>query len=182
MENKEQFPIGEIEYSRYRKSHSDKIILENGEYKAERKTTVKGFDSLLRKWKKIKVTKETLPLSTMDPEPKKQIILDTIIKRNGQDSHLKPLVKYFKQKYKVSVFADYPHLFLTFYNGIIVINNLKQGKFMPMGLSKGYPHVKVEKQGEETEISKQDLIKLLKKEKLPIFEEFGIDNELRALV
>ena len=84
-EVKEEFPIGKIEYNRYKKSHSDKIVYRNGGFRVERTTRIKGYDVLMRKWDIVKETKELLALSALKNAPSKSVEASIIVFRSATD-------------------------------------------------------------------------------------------------
>ena len=61
-ENYENKPIN---YERFKKNHSDKIVYVDGKYKVERKFITKGYDSLLGKWVRLNVKIELFPMSAI---------------------------------------------------------------------------------------------------------------------
>lgn len=161
---------------------------EKGKLMVFRKTRTYNYNKLYQRKvgrNPIRVKEEWLEIEEAmgKDAPKKQLELDIIIKRTATDTNtLKPLLAYFSQKLKISVFPNYPYLYLTAFHGTVFITDFERfnGVTQPLGLSKGFTGIKIEKGKEEKRLTKEE-VKQLIKEGTPIFEEFA-DNELRALV
>lgn len=125
MEKTEQYPIGKVEYSRFKESHSDKIIFNGKEYVVERTFRVKGYDALMHKWDTVKVYTKILPLSELPEKPSKVAELSIVILRETVNpQNLKMLKGYFLQKLKVSIKDMENNLFLVVVHGKVFMTDL----------------------------------------------------------
>jgi len=178
-EVKEQYPIGKVNYQRYKKSSSDKIVFHDNQYMVKRKTTVKGYDVLLRKWDILKQTEEFLPLSAWKYPPQKVVEAEIIVYRTATDYRtLKTLQAYFKKTMKVTVKDLESNIYLVYVDKRVFMTDVSgrvNAFTTPLQMNANYRNIKVEFLGEDQRISVEEKDKLVS-EGTPLFEERQLPN------
>ncbi|MCJ7559337.1 hypothetical protein MUO79_01800 [Candidatus Bathyarchaeota archaeon] len=178
---KEEFPIGKVEYARYKQSHSDRIIHDGKAYVVQRTFTVKGFDSLLDKWNKVKVYTKILPLSEHPNKPTKSLELTVVLMRETTDYQtLRTIKGFFKSSFKIEVKDVESNIYLTYCNGLIFMNDVVRGVTCMLQLNGIPKNIRCEKIGDAIRISEAEKDALLK-EGCALYEELS-DGSLRTLV
>jgi hypothetical protein len=176
----ENYPIGKINYERFKKSSSDKIVYHEGKYQVKRKTKISGYDNLMRRWNKVKVTEEYLPLSVLNPAPQKEVESVILLVRSATDYRtLRELKGYFKKTMKVSVLDKDSNIYLTVANKKIFMTDLHKVT-APLQLNSVARNVKLEFVGEEERVSEEQKDKLVS-EGTPLYEELIVDGKPRYM-
>jgi hypothetical protein len=172
---KEEFPIGKVEYIRFKESFGDKIFYDGKQYKVLRTYTIKGYDGLLRHWDSVKVFTKVLPLSELSEKPEKSKEMNFIIKREELETLKK---SYFKILLQISVRSFAENVFLTKVNNQIFMVDVS-GKThcacapYQLGCS-DYSNIETEVVS-EIEISTVEKDALLK-QGIPLFSELKQSN------
>lgn len=90
------------------------------------------YSEVLRKWVKENVETEFLPLSTLKPEPKKQVVLQIIVAKQVVNEDGTMGIGYFLREYKYKVTEEYPSEFLVVNNGTVFRNNFATQECSPL--------------------------------------------------
>jgi hypothetical protein len=160
-------------------SFSDKVKFnpEKNEYMVKRTISTYKYDVLTQHKlgrNPIKVKTEWLPLDVLDPKPQKKIEINCLLKRTGIDTNtILPLKAYFTMKITATVYdiERYKHIFLTTYNGEIVLNDIALKYSFPIGLSRG--HEAVELKFSKPERITEEEAKKLNLSGMPLYEQQG---------
>jgi len=150
---------------------------EKNEYMVKRKSLTYRYDPIRQMTlgaRPIETKEEWLPLDVLNPKPSKKIELECLLKRTGIDTNtILPLKGYFTMKITAMVhdIERYKHIYLTTYNGEIVLNDIALKYSMPLGLSAGHEAVELKfstpERVEESEAKKLNL------RGIPLYEQSG---------
>jgi hypothetical protein len=174
-EEKEEYPT-KPNYERYKKSYSQKVVFHEGKFQVRKVTVIKGYDSLMRRFDKVKETVEYLPLSVLNPPPKKVIETSIIVYRTATDFQtLKTLKAYFKKTMRISVKDKDSNIYLVLVDGKVFMTDLMKVT-APLQLNSVAKNVKLEFLGTEERISEEEKDRLVKEQKIPVFEEREMPN------
>lgn len=151
----ENFENKPIEYVRFKKNYSDKIIHQDGKYQVSRKFITKGYDGLMAKWVKVKTETKLLPIETIGCF---KVFNQTVyVKRTAIDSLLKTVELWLKVIRKIEVINKDSNIYLkescnrVFQTDFNVTAPIPQNS-CPLGL-------KITKLS-ETPLTKEELLKL----------------------
>jgi len=170
MSETNEYPIGKINYERYKKTHHDKIFHDGKTFMVRREHIIKGYDLLLRKWDVVKTTEEILSLSALREKPSKVVETDIIVYRSATDyKTLKRLEAFFKKTMRVSVKDLESNIYLVLVDGKVFMTDLMKVT-APLQLNSVARNVKLEFIGEETRLTTEEKDVLIK-QGIPLFEE-----------
>ena len=127
-ENYENKPIN---YARFKKNYSDKIVYLNDKYQVERKFVTKGYDALLGKWVRVNVKSEFFPMSAIGAF--KELNQTIYVKRtNVNPQTLQNMELWLKVIRKIEVVNKESNLFLTISYNRAYLNDVFRGQTAPI--------------------------------------------------
>jgi sensor histidine kinase YesM len=148
-------------------------------FKVRKVTNHYVYNEIRRKWDREKVEKELLPLSTLNPEPKKTVVLDIIVAKPIVDPEsMEMITGYFLRQYEYRVTEEYPSEFLVVKNGTVFRNNfaVKECSPLPVIEANKLHGIIVKQLGKDKKLTETEAMKL-KNEGVKIYEKMG--NSLR---
>jgi hypothetical protein len=131
MSEKQEFINKPIEFLRFKKNSSDKIVYLNDKYQVERKIITKAFDGLLSKWKKVNVKIEHFPMSEIGCF--KELNQTIFVKRtNVNPQTLQNMELWLKVIRKIEVINKESNIFLTASCNRIFQSDVVRGQTAPI--------------------------------------------------
>lgn len=165
-----------INYERFKKSFSQKVVFHEGKYQVKKVTKISGYDFLLRRWNKVEEIVEFLPLSALMNPPKKVVETDIIILRSATDyKTLRNIEAFFKKSMRVSVRDLENNIYLVFVHGKVFLTDLTTTCPLQLTRVEKNKQIKVEFIGIEEKLTEEEKDALVKKG-VPVFEERAMPN------
>ncbi|MFB3889203.1 MAG: hypothetical protein ACE14S_06900 [Candidatus Bathyarchaeia archaeon] len=128
----EKFENKPIEYARYKQSHSDKIVFQDGKWQVLRTFHVRGYDSLMHKWSlPWKIGTKLLPLSEVGLS--KSLNQTVYVRRTNVNPNTNQTIElWFKITRKVEVIDKENNIYLTESNNRIFQTDFTTTVAVPM--------------------------------------------------
>lgn len=156
-----------VSYARYTKQVTTMPFIEdgvqkrdeNGNYLSVRITTTYGYDSILRRWVKVNVEKETLKPEQLGlTQHAKQKV---VFQREGLNDLLEKFYKFFEIECSVDFKETNKHEWISVSNGSFWLHNLAHGKVGKLSFSSSFV-----KKSKPKPISEQQVVKMLKSKQI----------------
>lgn len=125
----------EVHDTKIRKTNSStKIVYDKvlKTWKVRKVTHQYFFNEITRKWQKEHENIEFLPLSTLNPEPSKRVVLPIIVTKPVVNADGELITGYFLREYEYKVTEQYPSEFLTVKHGIAFRHNFAVKECSPL--------------------------------------------------
>jgi hypothetical protein len=156
-----------VSYPRYTKQVVNQPLIvdgvqkrnENGDYLSVRITTTYGYDSILRRWVKVDVKKETLlPQQLGLTQHAKQKV---VFQREGLNDLLEKVYKFFIIECSVDFKETNKHEWISVSNGSFWLHNLQHGRVGKLSFSSQFV-----KKSEPKPISERKVLAMLKSKEI----------------
>lgn len=146
----------------------------NKSWKVRKITNHYVYNEILKKWVKEDVETEFLPLSTLKPEPKKQVVLQIIVAKQVVNNDGTMGIGYFLREFKYKVTEEYPSEFLVVNNGTVFRNNFATQECSPLPVIEASKlhGILVTQLGKDKRLTEAEAV-MLKNEGVKIYELHG---------
>ena len=132
-----------------------------------------AFSVSLRKWVKKNENTELLPLSVLEPEPKKTVVLPIIVTKSVVLEDATLGTGFFLREYEYKVTEEYPSEFLVLKHGTVFRNNFALKECSPLPVIEGskVQGILFSQVGNDKRISEAEALMLMQEQKLKIYNQ-----------